>query len=124
LDISFSATALVGVHGVGVVGGVSTPPVGVSTAAVVLFFDDPLPLAVVVVDLGVFALAALWLVFGDVDLDEEPFVDGALVVVFGALDFAAGLAFVFLGAASAFTVNAAAARKAAGSAIHLVICAS
>jgi hypothetical protein len=124
LDISFSETALVGSHAVGDVGGGVSTSVCVVTPAGVPFFDEPLLLAVVVVDLGAFALAALLLVFGDVDFVEEPFVDGALVVVFGALDFAAGLAFVVFGAASAFTVNAAAARKAAGSAIHLVICAS
>jgi hypothetical protein len=125
---------LVGFHSVVVVVGLVDV---VDVEAVVVdpdFFDEPLPLAVVVVvvvDLGPFVFVV------PADLVEGPFVEGpfvegplvvvgapfvdcpfvvGLVVVFGEF----GLAFVF-GAASTFNARAAAATNAAGSAIHLVI---
>jgi hypothetical protein len=118
LVISFSATALVGFHSVPDVVVVVVVEL-VDVEAVVLeevFFDEPLPLAVVVVDFGPFVVA---------DFVEGPFVEGpfaveapfvvVVLVVFGELDLP------FVGAASTVSVKAAAATRAAGSAIHLVI---
>jgi hypothetical protein len=120
---------LVGFHSVVVVVGLVDV---VDVEAVVVdpdFFDEPLPLAVVVVvvvDLGPFVFVV------PADLVEGPFVEGPLVVVgepFVDCPFVVGLVVVFgefglafvFGAASTFNARAAAATNAAGSAIHLVI---
>jgi hypothetical protein len=127
--MSFSATAFVGFQSVP---DVVVVVVVVDVDAVLvapLFFDEPFPLAVVVVDFGPFAFEPpAWSVFTEVDFGDGPFaleepfvvvvVEGAFVVVlvvFGPLELD-----VF-GAASTLTVSPAAASNAAGSAIHLVI---
>jgi hypothetical protein len=114
--MSFSATALVGFQSVPVVVVVVVVVVDVDAALEPVFFDAPLPLAVVVEVEPLAFEPPAWSVFAEVDFGD--FVGGAFVVVlvvFGLLEFE------LLGAASTLTVSPAAATNAAGIVSHLVI---